>query len=222
MLGCFARAGGEETDVFRRSPVVFAAIGFMLAGNAAAVAACSPASSGEKKADLCSGSTCRSFAAPKEIADIRRGIYSEYVGLFVNDGYARWVGLDLDRSEMVEVQRFAGKQLPAAVKQLRKMKQSANHYKRETRSAKLHIIDVVHKKPADRSAIGDLICAANGLWAEVSDPKLGPFQVVPASDSHNKLYLLDRGAVKDFGGPGELTEAPRRLRESLDALQKRI
>jgi hypothetical protein len=38
------------------------------------------------------------------------------------------------------------------------------------------------------------------------------------SDSHNKLYLLDQGAIKDFGGPGELTETPRKLRALLQSM----
>jgi hypothetical protein len=38
------------------------------------------------------------------------------------------------------------------------------------------------------------------------------------SDSYNKLYLLDRGAIKDFGGPGELIEAPRKLWALLEGM----
>jgi hypothetical protein len=87
------------------------------------------------------------------------------------------------------------------------------------KNPKAAAIEIVRKTKADRAALGDVVCAANALWADKPDPALGP-QVARMSDSHNKLFLLDRGVAKDFGGPGELTEAPRGLRDKLDALQK--
>jgi hypothetical protein len=197
--------------------VVATAVAFLAAGTYAASAACPLASFGETKARTCTGTKCRSANAPTEIAAITRGLFSENIGLFINDGHARWIGVDLDRSEIVEVERFAGARFAQAKPVFRKMKHTANHYGRETRGLNSRMIEFVRRKPVDIAALGELVCAANELWAFAPDPALGPL-IGPMSDSHNKLYLLDQGAIKDFGGPGELTETPRKLRALLQSM----
>jgi TonB family protein len=42
---------------------------------------------------------------PPEIARIKRGYISSFVGAFINDGLASWSGIDLDRMEVISVQR---------------------------------------------------------------------------------------------------------------------
>jgi TonB family protein len=42
---------------------------------------------------------------PPEIARIKRGYISSFIGGFINDGLASWGGIDLDRMEIVSVQR---------------------------------------------------------------------------------------------------------------------
>ncbi len=42
---------------------------------------------------------------PPEIARIKRGYVSSFVGAFINDGLESWFGVDLDRMEAVSVQR---------------------------------------------------------------------------------------------------------------------
>jgi TonB family protein len=42
---------------------------------------------------------------PPEIARIKRGYISAFIGGFINDGLASWFGVDLDRMEVISVQR---------------------------------------------------------------------------------------------------------------------
>jgi TonB family protein len=42
---------------------------------------------------------------PPEIARIKRGYISQFIGGFINDGLASWFGVDLDRMEVISVQR---------------------------------------------------------------------------------------------------------------------
>jgi hypothetical protein len=201
-----------------RTPVT--ALCLWAAVHSAAFASCSPDSFGKLKADLCSSNECRSPNEPKELSDITRGLYSEYIGLFINDGYAHWIGLDLEQSTLLDIRRFSGRRFSAAAEELRKSKRSASAYGRELQTGSLQAIELVRTKKLSRSAIANVICIANGLWARLPDSRLGlPF--VNMSDSHNKLYLLDRSEIKAFGGPGELTEAPLKLRELIDGLLRK-
>jgi hypothetical protein len=193
------------------------AVAFLTAGAYPASAACPLASFGETKASTCTGPKCGSANAPKEIAAISRGLFSENIGLFINDGHARWIGVDLDRSEIVEVERFAGARFAQAKPEFRNMKHTANHYGREIKGINSRVIELVRRKPVDNAALGELVCAANELWAYAPEAGLKPL-IGPMSDSHNRLYLLDQGTIKDFGMPGELTEAPRKLRALLEGM----
>jgi hypothetical protein len=197
--------------------VLTAAVVFLAAGTFPTAATCPLASFGETKTRTCTGTNCGSANAPKEITAISRGLFSENIGLFINDGHARWIGIDLDRSEIVEVERFAGTRFAQAKPEFRKMKHTANHYGREIRGLNSRAIEFVHRKPVDNAALGELVCAANELWAYAPDPEIAPL-IGPMSDSHSKLFLLDQGTIKDFGTPGELTEAPRKLRALLEGM----
>jgi hypothetical protein len=53
---------------------------------------------------------------PDEIAKICRGVYAEFVELFINDGFASWLGIDISSRDIVEVQRYAGPMLNRAPK----------------------------------------------------------------------------------------------------------
>jgi hypothetical protein len=200
-----------------RISVLAAAAAVLAAAPQTSLAACPLASFGEAKTQTCSGKECGPVNAPKEISAISRGLFSESIGLFINDGHARWIGIDLDRSEIVEVERFAGARFAQAKPEFRKMKHNANHYGREIRGLNSRAIEFVRKKPIDNPVLGDVVCAANELWTYVPDPSVARL-IGPMSDSHSKLYLLDRGAIKDFGGPGELIEAPRKLRALLEGM----
>src|SRR5262245_38047276 len=81
---------------------------------AAADAACSPDTFGAQKRAVCGSEKCPFFTPPAEIATIARGLFSESIGLFINDGYAGWIGIDLDARKIVDVQRYAGAKLGEA------------------------------------------------------------------------------------------------------------
>jgi hypothetical protein len=142
--------------------------------HSAAFASCSPDSFGKLKADLCSSNECRSTNEPKEISDITLGLYSEYIGLFINDGYAHWIGLDLEQSTLLDIRRFSGRRFSAAAEEFRKSKRSASNYGRELQTGSLQAIEFIRTKNLSGSAIADVICIANGLWATLPDSRLGP------------------------------------------------
>ena len=63
--------------------------------------------------------------------------------------------MDLDRSEIIEVERFAGARFPQAKPELRKMKQTATHYGREIRGLNSRMIEFVRKKSVDDVGFGE-------------------------------------------------------------------
>src|SRR5262245_60201782 len=127
----------------------------------AAGAACPLDSFAVRKVDVCGSGKCTSFTPPVEIEAIARGVYAETIGLFINDGFAEWVGVDLDKSEIVEVQRFAGRELGAAPR----AGSDPNVTRRETRDGDRHTIDIVRRAPLAADAAGDIVCGANAVWA---------------------------------------------------------
>jgi hypothetical protein len=197
--------------------ILAAATAFLAAAPQTSRADCATASFGETKKQICTGNKCGPANAPKEISAISRGLFSENIGLFINDGHVRWIGVDIDRSELVEVERFAGARFAQAKPEFRNMKHGTNHYGREIRGLNSRAIEFVRKKPIDSAALVEVVCAANELWTHAPDPSIAPL-MGPMSDSYSKLYLLDRGAIKEFGGPGEVIEAPRKLRVLLEGM----
>ena len=177
-------------------------------------AGCPRASFGAEKAAVCEREKCRFFTPPEEIARISRGLYSEYVGLFVNDGGARWLGLDLDRMQLIEVSRFAGRRMGNAP-----IIDSSDqdNYRRETKTDRVHWIDVVHKRALNDEQVDELVCAANHLWIAQETPSSAPPR--PATDVHNELFLLDRDSVKSFGGAGALPAQAQPLHKLLRSLR---
>lgn len=140
-----------------------------------------------------------------------RGIYAETIGLFVNDGLASWLALDMDRQEIVEVRRFAGPRLNSAP---RVSAPDANHYRHEVKTDQRNWIEVVRKAPLAPASLDDIVCLANALWSS------GATLPAPMSDMHNALMLVDRGTEKKFGGPGQLSGDARLLRQRLDTLKE--
>lgn len=180
-----------------------------------ATASCTLKSFGKSRSDLCERADCLA-SAPPEVRRIKRGIASEFTGLFVNDGASRWVATDLDKSRLVVVEIFGGRHLDEASKKLDSMKPSKASYGRRRNIGSVRVIEFVRISSLPASAFGQLICEANGLWSETT----GSIPVPPAqvTDSLNKLYLIDNGVFKEFGRPGDLTGAARHLRDRLTEL----
>ena len=175
-------------------------------------ASCTLKSFGKSRSDLCERADCLA-SAPSEVQRIKRGIASEFTGLFVNDGFSRWVATDLDKSRLVVVEIFGGKHLDEASTKLNSMKPSKANYGRRRNIGSANVIEFIRISSLPAAALGNLICEANGLWSETTGSIAVP--QVQVTDSHNKLYLIDKGVFKEFGGPGDLTGAARQLRDRL-------
>ena len=174
----------------------------------AADAACSPDTFGAQKRAVCGSEKCPYFTPPEEIAAIARGLFSESIGLFINDGFAGWIGIDLDKNEIVDVQRYAGSKLGQAP---RADALDPKVVRRETQEGDRHWIDIVRRVPLAAGTAGDLVCAANAVWAEPPAAALRPV----ITDMHLGVVLVDRGTRKTAGGPGGMSEAAEALHKRL-------
>jgi len=174
---------------------------------AAAGAACPIDTFAAKKQNVCRGETCTSLEPPEEIAAIARGVYSETVGRV--DGLAEWIGVDLDKRQILEVKRYTGRQLGAAP-----LASGLNVSRRETHEGDRHWIDVTRRSFLLPSTAGDIVCSANAAWAELSKPLRGG-----VSGMHLGVVLVDRGTRKSIGGVGGMTSASRALHTRLEGLE---
>jgi hypothetical protein len=145
---------------------------------------------------------CSFFAPPPEIEAIRRGCYSEYVGLFVNDGRARWIGFDADERVAVRVERWAGPMLrhsPAAP--------GPGVVRR--RLGPDGPIDLVSRRALTPDQVAELTRLAEEVWAaSAALPR-------PMTDTHRALVMLDGDVAKLVGGPGALPSGPAEELETL-------
>jgi hypothetical protein len=169
-------------------------------------AACDLASFARVKSELtCFLKDCRRTSAPDEVKQIERGVYVEFVGLSVNDGVASWIGVNLEKNELFQVNRFAGPHL----RRVPTIVGNQNHFLRETKAEKIHWIDVVQKRKLPADALDEIICSANVLWTMRSTPP--PF----SSDVFNELRLVDGHSYKGIGGMGPLSMPAQEFKELL-------
>lgn len=185
-------------------------------GPQSTMASCDPEEFGHAKTGLCNTSDCLPSHVPAEIRRLQRGIVSEYTGMFVNDGIGRWVAIDLASSQLLVVEVFAGKRFSAAAERLAAMKPHDTGYGRRRSLGSTEIIEFVTVQPVQPDMLQSLICDANALWTAQQEAP----PTVRISDSSNKLYLIDRGDVKAFGGPGDLDGDPLRLRDQLNNMAR--
>ncbi len=133
------------------------------------------------------------FPPPAEVDGIRRGVFHEYIGLFINDGFASWTAFDLDRQEAVRIVRYRGDKLRFAPEETppegKKVRQII---------AGMETVDIVTRKQLDAAHLNRLVFLANELW--VSHLWFPDF----ATDIHNAIILLDGKTMKTIGGPGLL------------------
>ena len=96
-------------------------------------AACDLASFARVKSELtCFLKDCRRTSAPDEVKQIERGVYVEFIGLSVNDGVASWMGVNLEKNELFQVNRFAGPHL----RRVPTIVGNQNHFLRDTKAEK--------------------------------------------------------------------------------------
>jgi hypothetical protein len=180
---------------------------------AASAAGCPLDSFGARKLHTCGDDRCGSFTPPPEIAAIKRGLYGEMVGLFINDGLAEWIGVDLDAGEIVRVERYAGPHLGGAP---RAATPSAQLSRRETGQGRHRVIDIIRRAPLARDTAEDIVCAANAVWTDDDRPPMSSI-----SDMHLGVVLVDGAARRAEGGPAGMTAAVRALHYRLEALKGR-
>jgi hypothetical protein len=158
---------------------------------------CYPTSFGHTKAALaCFWEDCSRTTAPDEIKQIKRGVYVEFVGLSTNDGNASWIGVDLDKRELFQINRFAGPRLKKAPA----VATTEYHFVRETKADKFHWIDVIRKRTLPTDALNEIVCSANLLW--VAKPLQSSFSY----HIFNELRLVDGAVNKGIGGMGSLPQ----------------
>lgn len=184
--------------------------GTLLYTGPANASVCGIGSFGTEKVSGCKKGNCYFVERPPEIAHIQRGVYVEYIGLFINDGYAHWIGLNFDSGTSISVKRFAGEQAESV---LRPEVESDAYYSREVISGKLHWIDFIEKRPLSAARIDELACKATPLWTTTE--RL--FHM--ATDVHNALFLVDSGVTKSFGGTGLLNGLAKELSTTLHEYQ---
>jgi len=114
------------------------------------------------------------LGVPPEIARVRRGITSQFVGAFINDGLENWDAVDLDRKVTISVQRrifdkraeftkqfgdpvfpdFALKSMPRFI------------FGRKWASDQRTEEEVVVIEPLTSAAAEAVVCTANAVWTK--------------------------------------------------------
>lgn len=184
----------------------------MLVSMASAGAGCPLDAFGVRKVNTCSSGKCTTFEPPPEIAAIKRGLYGEMVGLFINDGLAEWIGVDLDTGEIVRVERYAGPHLGRAP---RIATPSAQLSQRVTGQGRSRMVDTIRRAPLARDTAEDIVCAANDMWADAGPPPMSG----GVTDMHLAVVLVDGTTRKSDGGPLGMAAAARAVHERLEALK---
>jgi hypothetical protein len=181
---------------------------------APARAACDLAHFGERAPRSCprSSAECLPPHLPDPVKEIVRGAVVEWVGLAVNDGRASWRALDIDRREVLIVERYAGSRLSRAP---RIEAATPHEYVEASGEGDSRSIDHVRRWPLSRARFEALACVASGAWSE------RPMPVREVSDSASRFYLLlaDRAqvdtALGHFAGP------PGKFERMVDDIVKR-
>ena len=184
---------------------------------ATAPAACDLARFGDPAPRTCArdAADCLPAHLPDEVKAIARGAVLEWVGLAVNDGRASWRALDLDRRELLVIERYAGPRLARAPRVAATAAATAHELLRTSGEGKAQMVDHVRRWPLSRARFEALACLAAGAWSE---------QALPAhelTDSAARFYLLLPDKAQVDSAPGRFDGAPRKFERMVDDLAKR-
>jgi hypothetical protein len=161
---------------------------------------------GADKTETCSRATGLYFEPPEELRSIKRGAYSEFVGLSINEGLASWVGFDLDRCEAVMVRYFGGENIDYAPK----TPDGPTRTRRQLDNGAS--LEVITRMLLEQAKLIELVNLANGLWSANN------YWNEMATDIHNAIVLLDGDTAKELGGPGLLVGGAAQLKSALEGL----
>jgi hypothetical protein len=161
-----------------------------------------------KAAHVCRRSDKNCFPSwlPSRVRAIQRGVVTEFVGLFVNDGTASWSAVDFQSGELIQVQRYAGPFLDTAPKVV---SPSPQHYTEETNTGGNHWIDEVRVVAITAEKREQIACLAQPLWGDADAP------YTEATDVRNVLYLLGHGVVRYHEALGEHVGLAEQVRAAL-------
>lgn len=180
----------------------------------AARAACDLARFGEPAPRTCprSSEDCLPRYLPDEVKEIVRGAAVEWVGLAVNDGRASWRALDIDRRELVVVERYAGRRLGRAP---RVETATPHEYLRTAGDGDTRSIDHVRRWPLSPARFDALACLAAGAWSA------RPLPVRELTDNASRFYLLLADRAQVDSAPGRFKGPPARFEGLADDIVKR-
>lgn len=180
---------------------------------AGARAACDLASFGAGIADTCprSAPSCVPGHLPEDVRRIERGAIVETVGLGPNDGRATWRALDLDRREVVIVERYAGRKRAQAPR----IAAGKPHESLKEGDGAAGWIDHVRRYPISRGRTEALGCVASRAGAEATPPAR------QRSDTSSRFYLLLPDRAHAVSAMGTFGGAPAELASGIDAVGKR-
>ena len=201
----------------RLRPTGAAASGLLLALAsllpAGAHATCDLAAFGSGIAAMCPRSTpgCVPAHLPEDVRRIERGAVVETVGLGPNDGRASWRAVDLDRHEVVIVERYAGRKRDQAPH----LAASTPHESLKETDGAAGWIDHVRRYPLTRHHAEALGCVASRAGAEATPPSR------QRSDTSGRFYLLLPEQAHAVSATGSFDGAQAELAHGIDAVAKR-
>jgi hypothetical protein len=132
---------------------------------------------------------------PPEISRIQRGVVSNFVGLFINDGLVHWDGVDLDRMEMVSVARRiydkrASFSRPFGDPEFLDFDKST--IVRTWSDDQRIEMEVVSRSSLTPQQIQAFVCVANAVWRQPPRDLRSMPMMTDAAPGSNVLHLFDR------------------------------
>lgn len=196
----------------RRASMLAVAVACLLP--AASHAGCDLAKFGAAAPNACvrSSTDCVPAFLPEEIRAIGKGAVLETIGLAINDGRATWRALDIERNEVVVVERYAGRRLGQAPTV---DKPTARDYLKTVDPEPSRVVDHVRRYPLSPAGTATLAC-------QVTDVGAGPTPPVRhVTDIGSRIYLLRGDAANVTSAIGRFDGAPARFGRAIDDIVAR-
>lgn len=150
---------------------------------------CDKASFGSEKIGLCAEGHCPIPEPPKELTQIKRGIYLYRANTMTGE-WEGWTGIDMDLGRSVSVERYAGAVMGDARSIIHP---TDTEYVREFERS----VEIVSITPLEASDLDKVSCSANGFWTDMTQSSIRMY------DFTVRIVLLDGHAIKVIGGEDE-------------------
>ena len=193
----------------RRWAVLLAIAAF---ASLSAQATCPLASFGvDRQKNTCGRDACRTHAPPPEIGAIQRGAYSESVSLDLYVSLSSWVGVDVDKAQIVTIERYPDSMLPGLIEVRKRQKDPGRFVVRRPDTSH---VDVVRRYPVPAAKLREFVCAANKLW-KAGDAEL----ITPTTGGYTAIFIVDVAASRGFDGLGIPIGDLKALSELMESLK---